>query len=125
MILISGGLGGSVHGWGALPSVEVLTPSGLHLPCSVPPLPRWREFYTQNGEVVCGGEPNKWSCITLSGSDWTKSHQLVLARKGHSSWLSPAGLLLMGGQYSKQTTELLSDTSSSSSLTFDLEYDTE
>ena len=124
MILISGGLGGSVHGWGALPSVEVLTPSGLHLSCSEPPLPRWREFYTQNGEVVCGGEPDKWSCITLTGSEWTTSHQLQESRWGHSSWSSRAGLIMMGGYDSGKTTELLSN-SGSSSPSFDLEYDTE
>ena len=113
MILITGGRGGSVHGWGSLLSVEVLTSSGLHLSCSVPPLPRRRNLYTQNGEVVCGGEPTARSCITLTGSDWTTSHQLVLARKGHSSWLSPAGLIMMGGYPSLQTTELLSNTSRS------------
>ena len=123
MILITGGLGG----FDGLLIVEVLTSSGLHLPCSVPPLPTTiqKEFYTQNGEVVCGGEPTAHSCISLTGSDWTTSHQLMTERERHSSWLSPAGLLLMGGSLTGngQTTELLSDTSSTSPL-FDLEYDT-
>ena len=117
-------MGGIDQGFDGLSSVEVLTSSGLLLPCSVPPLPTLREYFTQNGEVVCGGYPTVQSCISLTGSDWTTSHQLVESRWGHSSWSSPAGLILMGGYDSGKTTELLSDTSSSSSPSFDLEYDT-
>ena len=129
MLLITGGEG---DGGTYLASVEVLTPSGVPHTCSVPPLPAGRMYHTQDGEVACGGFGSTaagTSCISLTGSGWSTSHQLQQQhfnnnRYGHVSWLSPDGLLLMGGEYSRRTTELLSETSSSSSPSFDLEYDT-
>ena len=112
--------------------VEVLSPSGVPLPCTLPPLPISREGHndrfnhacghTQDGEVACSGS----SCVTLTAEGWQESHQLQQRRWSHCSWRSPAGLLLMGGGWygSGQTTELLTDTSSSSSPSFSLEYDT-
>ena len=122
MILISGGSLGSE----TQASVEVLTTSGTPLPCTVPPLPYYRSGHTQDGGVACGGvtTATRTSCVSLTGSGWTTSHHLVEERYNHVSWSSPAGLLLMGGQYSPRTTELLSDTSNSTSPSFDLEYDT-
>merc|ERR1711923_591698 len=95
-------------------------------PCSVPPLPAYRDDHTQNGVVACGGG-HSWtatatSCVSLTVSGWTTSHQLQETRHQHVSWRSPAGLLLMGGLQSSRTTELLSDTSNSSSQSFYLEY---
>ena len=103
-------------------SVEVLSSSGVPIPCSVPPLPAYTDDHTQDGVVACGGHLTNTSCSTLTASGWTTSHQLQQRRSGHVSWTSPAGLLLMGGYYSIWTTELLSNTSSSSSPSFDLEY---
>ena len=121
MVLITGGVGDGRTG---LSSVEVFSPSGVPLPCTVPPLPAYRSSHTQDGEVACGGSGSSYSCDSLTASGWTTSHQLVSPRHRHVSWRSPDGLLLMGGEYSLQTTELLTDTSSSSSPSFDLEYDT-
>ena len=108
-------------------SVEVLSSSGVPIPCTVPPLPAYTDDHTQDGVVACGGHLTNTSCSTLTASGWTTSHQLQQRRSGHVSWTSPAGLLLMGGEYwysnSRRTTELLTDTGSSSP-SYDLEYDT-
>ena len=107
----------------------MLSHSGVPLPCTVPPLPAPRYSHTQDGEVACGnGEDDTTAqhinCVSLTASGWTTSHDLLEEREGHSSWLSPHGLLLMGGLDSVWKTELLSGTSSSSSPSFDLEYAT-
>ena len=118
VILITGG-----HGTGT--SVEVVSRWGSPLPCTVPPLPAYRSYHTQDGEVACGGDNTATltSCVTLTASGWTTSHHLVEERHNHVSWRSPAGLLLMGGEYTRRSTELLSNTNSSSSPSFNLEYD--
>ena len=109
-----------------LSSVEVLHPSGVPLPCSVPPLPASRRYLTQDGLVACGGwdtAATRTSCLTLTGEGWQESHR-VQERHYHSSWRSPAGLLLMGGFDSPTSTEILSATDSSTSSNFTLEYRT-
>ena len=107
--------------------MEVVSPSGAPLPCTVPPLPVTRPGHTQDGQVACGGGDAaiRTTCISLTASGWITSHHLVESRHGHVSWRSPAGLILMGSGSTGMTTELLSDTSSSSSPSFDLEYDTQ
>ena len=124
-------------------SVEVVSPTGDLLPFTVPPLPAPRSQHTQDGELACGGGEygtgTKTSCVSLTASGWITSQHLVKERNGHVSWSSPDGLLLMGGSASPQTTELLTNTSSSrrlsnrdntespyqtSSSSFNLEYDT-
>ena len=126
VLLITGGIGRNKQGDKSteLTSVEVLTPSGVPLPCTVPPLPASRYDHTQDGLVACGGYGSTavlTTCVTLTGSGWQESHQLQEERALHVSWRSPAGLLLMGG-HSNLTTELLTNTGSSSSPSFDLEY---
>ena len=124
MFLITGGRGVDYAGY----AVEVFSASGARLPCSVPPFPLQRYQHTQDGEVACGGygsDATPTSCVSLTTSGWITSHQLQEGRFNHVSWRSPAGLLLMGGYPSLQTTELLSNTSSSSSPSFGLEYNTE
>ena len=129
MLLITGGSTRNSAGTSGLSSVEVVSPSGSLLPCSVPNLPASRWYHTQDEEEACGGSylhtDTYTNCVSLTASGWTKSHELVGEREGHVSWLSPDGLLLMGGLSNILKTELLSDNSSSSSLSFDLEYDTE
>ena len=124
MILITGGW----DSYTDLTSVEVFSPSGARLPCSVAPLPASRQDHTQDGAVACGGWDGNTatytSCVTLTGEGWQESHQLQEKRDDHSSWRSPAGLLLMGGAYSYTSTEILSATDSSSTSSFTLEYDT-
>ena len=48
---------------------------------------------------------NRQSCFTFSSGVWTESHALMKERSWHTSWSSPIGIILMGGDDS--TTELL------------------
>ena len=116
VIIVTGGLS---DGSTRLSSVEMLFPSGVPLPCTVPPLPTPRYSHTQDGEVACGDVGGRTSCLTLTGQGWQESHQLQEERYWHSSWRSPSGLLLMGGKESPNTTSNSSSTSS-----FTLAYDT-
>ena len=123
MLLITGGSDGT-----RLTSVEVLTPSGAPYSCSVPPLPSPRNRHTQDGAVACGGgegeAATQTNCYSLTSVGWQKSHQLQKRRSLHSSWSSPAGLLLIGGYHSGTTTEILSATDSSSTFSYSLAYHT-
>ena len=102
--------------------MEVLSGAGTPL-CTLPPLPTGRFHHTQDGLLSCGGWPTdtRTTCAKLSAGGWVVSHNLLRDRWGHSSWQSPAGLVLMSGT----TTELLSSSDSSSSYNFTLEYYTE
>ena len=119
MILITGGW----DSYTDLTSVEVFSPSGVRLPCSVPPLPASRQDHTHDGAVACGGWDGNTatytSCVTLTAEGWQESHQLQEKRVDHSSWRSPDGLLLMGGKDSPNTTEILTDNSTSLSFQLD------
>jgi len=117
-IIVSGDDGGS-HG-----SVEVLREDGSHL-CILPDLPNYRTKHTQSGLITCGGTyptSTRKSCVTFSSGVWTQTHSLIESRYQHSSWLSPLGLVLMGGDSSSLTTELLTEEGTSMEF-FDLFYD--
>ena len=116
MILVTGGSG-------RLTSVEVLSGAGTPL-CTLPPLPSYRSGHTQDGLLTCGGWDTRTTCIKLSAGGWVVSHNLLKSRTEHSSWQSPAGLVLIGGGGSGTTTELLSSSDSSSSSNFTLQYET-
>ena len=47
---------------------------------------------------------------------------IISIRAGHSSWDSPSDLVLMGGDYSKRTTEKIQE-NGTSSYSFELKYD--
>ena len=120
MLLVTGGWDGS-----GLTSVEVFSPSGVPIPCTVPPLPASRHGHTQDGLVACGGYryANRRNCVSLTGRGWQESHQLQQRREDHSSWRSSAGLLLMGGYSNSSTsTELLSANNLSTTSSFKLTY---
>ena len=93
-------------------SVELLNLDGSWH-CSLPPLPERRYAHTQTGLVACGGFKNnsEKSCVRFSKGEeeWKKSHTLKKRRWSHVSWDSPDGVLLMGGQGSFTTTELLTN----------------
>ena len=123
MLLVTGGMDSS-----ALRSVEVLSADGSPLPCSLPDLPTARVYHTQDGQVACGGwggNTREDSCVALTAAGWEEAHNLQQQRRTHSSWRSPAGLLLMGGWRNATSTELLSNTDSSSSYGFTTLYNTQ
>ena len=132
MFLITGGEGTGGHSGIRLTSVEVVSLDGTSLPCTLtlPQLPEVRAAHTHDGNTICGGlDPRgaaHTSCVTLSGDEgWVESHTLKYRRRRHSSWMSPSGILLMGGDWNVTSTELLSSTDSTTMNRFTLEYDTE
>ena len=106
-------------------SVEVILPSGRS--CRLPSLPEPRSGHTQSGLTACGGwggilvQNTTWhTCVTFAAGVWKRSHTLANKRLFHVAWQSPAGILLIGG--TEQTSELLSATTSTTSLGFDMPY---
>ena len=129
---MTGGEGTGGHSGIRLTSVEVVSLDGTSLPCTptLPQLPAVRTAHTQDGNTICGGlDPigaAHDSCLTLSGGGgWVQSHTQRDKKRYHSSWMSPSGILLMGGDYSRTTTELLSSTDSTTTNRFTLEYETQ
>ena len=122
VILVTGGKDGS-----GLTSVEVFSAAGTSLCTALPPLPTTRYGHTQDGVLSCGGVGGSSTCVKLSAlaGGWVESNKLLQVKSGHSSWMSPAGLVLMGGVYSPTTTERLSSSDSSSSYSFNLQNKTE
>ena len=107
-------------------SVELLHSDGS-LWCSLPDLPEYRLKHTQTGLEACGGccKFSYSTCVRLEAGSWTQSHQLVEKKRlHHSSWASPAGTLLIGGVYSKKTTELLDANTGDSVISFAPKHNT-
>ena len=123
-IIVTGGTHGAR-------SAELLHGNGSHW-CSLPDLPEVRYGHTQTGLEACGSfraktktkTKTKTTCVRFSGGTWSPSHQLVEGRGHHCSWASPAGTLLMGGEYSKKSTELLDAITGDSVMSFRLKDDT-
>ena len=122
-IIITGGSGDYYYGTGV--SVEVLRANGSSW-CSLPDMPQDRQEHTQSGLVACGGfdHSSRASCVTFANGSWNQSHHLQEERADHTSWRSPSGLVLMGGQFSSYNTELLSDITGDSAEHFPLRYET-
>ena len=113
-------------------SVEVLHSDGTPW-CSLPDLPDDRSYHTQTGLLTCDGvststKKTGTSCIKFSEGKWKPSHKLKEERYTHSSWASPLGTVLMGGEEGEpvedigKTTELLDETSGKSVMHFPLKY---
>ena len=105
--------------------MEVLHDDGSFW-CSLPDLPEKRYHHTQSGLLTCGGgdtASTQTSCVTFTDGAWTSTHSLLHRRDHHVSWSSAEGVVLMGGDASKDTTELLAGTGDSI-LSFPLKYDT-
>ena len=87
---------------------------------SIPGSPR--VWHTLTGTILCGGAyPNTpKSCLKLkeNGAGWMPySNGTVMSRMAHSAWDSPSGVVLLGGYYSGDSTELLSSSGSVSQFT--------
>ena len=123
-IIVSGGSTPDYHDGN---SVEILRSDGTPW-CSLPELPfdsQGISSHTQSGLIACGGSSNnRQSCVTFKDGVWTTSHSLREDRWEHSAWASPAGVVLLGGANSDPSTssELLSDSTGTSSVYFPLKY---
>ena len=127
-VIITGGSGVGVK-------AEVFNPHSNHS-CSLPdlPLPR-RSWHTHCGLILCGGFETSWttglSCLKLNpltGVFTTSSVSLVKWRQTHLCWDvegEDGPILLLGGTYGPDSTELVSSDGLSSSPSFNLTYDTE
>ena len=106
-------------------SVEILREEGSSL-CTLPDLPDDFNGHTQTGPIACGGSYHQSSCYIFSGV-WNQSHTLRYDRYYHSAWMSPLGLILLGGtgEDSVTNSELLSDEFNNSTELFSLRYYTE
>ena len=125
-ILVTGG--GQDQNWdNRLKSAEVLRSDGSSW-CKLPDMINRVAEHTQTGLEVCGGRGGfTRGCFAFSAGSWLPSHTLTDQRTLHSSWVSPQGVVLMGGDLSnsaKHSTELLSTSSQTSTPYFSLMYDT-
>ena len=129
--------------------MEVFVPStGQH--CQLPDLPGDPRYaHTMEEMTVCGGGYNDsttTSCLTLIDGAWQTTTTLLeqrsyseiinmthdthylfaslilTIRRDHSSWASPSGAMLLGGLYSKNTSERIQEDGTSVSG-FPLDYD--
>ena len=108
-------------------SVEAIGQDGSFL-CSLPNLPGTNRYlgHTQTGLEICGGyDHNQQSCLSLTSAGvWETTRNLSQPRGHHSSWMSPSGLILLGGydSESRGTAELVTDQGSSN--LFQMKYQT-
>ena len=110
-VIVSGGYNG-----GAVASTEVFLPSssGSGSTCSLQSMPSPRYGHTldqlDDGSVLaCGGmiSDTQKTCDKFDGTSWSQHSTLQYGRWSHTSLAGQHGLLLMGGYYSKATTELV------------------
>ena len=80
--------------------------------CTLPQLPRYRAYHTQNRKTVCGGGSDVYNCMTLTDGTWRRSHQLEYNRNSHTSWSRADEEILMGGVFGDKTTEVLTQDNS-------------
>ena len=135
--------GGEAAKRSKLRSVEVLHSDGSPW-CALPDLPKTRYAHTQTGLEACGGltsdtgisydddmeydedfDAPKVTCVRFSGGSWNQSYGLEVWRSSHSSWASPAGILIMGAERGPdtKTTEILNDSHDGESVPhFPLKY---
>ena len=114
LIIVTGGTG-------AKTSVELLFPNGTRL-CSLPDLLVGRHYPSQTGLVTCGSSEAA-TCETFKEGSWVETHTLSQRRHQHSAWASPQGVVIIGGDYSTTTTELLTD-DGNTTPGFTLDYST-
>jgi hypothetical protein len=97
-----------VGGAGAARSVEAWTPGG-ELNCSLPSLPQ--DMVQLTVDMVEGRATacNEKGCLKLGGAGWVGGPSMLEERQLHTSAVLPdGGLLLVGGEGSPSTTEIIS-----------------
>ena len=115
-ILISGGFHTGT-------SVEVYTPNNQ---CVLPSLPEEMFAHTSDEGTLCGGEYSSSICITFSSGKWVTSHALAQERSFHTSWNNKeeGKIILMGGDYSRTTTDTITEGENDGVPGFPLNYKT-
>ena len=73
---------------------------------------------------ICGGY-TRTTCITFTSGQWVTSHALTEQRVHHTSWSTEAGTVLMGGENSPWTTEIVTEGEYDGVTWFSMQYDTE
>ena len=125
-ILCSGFLiAGGVNKEGTLRSTEVFNPF-TRKACPVNDLPKATFEAKFCHQMLCGGNGATRSCLMFDGSSFSSLPVSLLERRQyHLCWaLNNGDVLLLGGVYSPTTTERVSAEGSSSSLDFNLPYQT-
>merc|ERR1712232_453015 len=93
--------------------------------CRLPDLPgEGKHVHTVDGLTACGGDSTSTSmrsCLTLTDGTWETSTTLRRERHWHSSWASPSGVILLGGDGSLRTSERIQDDGTSTD-SFSLKY---
>ena len=121
-ILITGG-----HG--AEHTAEVFLPA-TSTSCQLPGLVVERRYHTQDNLLLCGSNSYggaATSCEEFSPATgtWARTgHTLPQERGDHVSWSVEEGTLLMGGEYSHTTSEIVR-LDGTTDTSFDMKYDTE
>ena len=110
-------------------SVEAYNPYISKI-CKLPNLPETRAGHTDCGGLVCGGydstsntHRNRKSCLKFGPSGFVKATvSLRQKRLYHLCWNVSEGVLLLGGEDSSSTTELVLHDGSASVSKFDLTH---
>ena len=110
-------------------TTEIWIPS-TGLQCSLLPLPLHRHGHTHSGDLLCGGglstlsrcsaifvnlikitrTPHRSTCLERSWNVWRTLDLTITARVGHSAWSSRAGLVLLGGDTTGRSVEIINGT---------------
>ena len=97
-ILISGGDESSNQ----YKSVEIWS-SKVH--CQLPEFEIERKGHSQEGLLAC----SETTCEKFENGNWVQAFTLTTRRSYHVSWKTENGILLMGGNSSPETTDLLEE----------------
>ena len=100
-ILIAGGVSTEVEIWN--PDDNTI--------CTIPPFPRALYHGTLSGMKYChpwgGNYRNKTECVGFNQGTWSRTNTgFKHRRSAHTSWETEVGIYLMGGDGSRQTSEL-------------------
>ena len=109
-------------GQGAATKVRVVNPRSEQL-CELPDLPDERTAHTFCGQLLCGGLSSERSCLKFDGENFTRAEVfLVEARRYHLCWSVGEDVMLLGGDKSDKTTEIVKSDGSFSSPSFELRH---
>ena len=92
--------------------------------CPLPDLPKWMLDHSQCGNLLCRFK----SCLKMNptGSFSPAPVSLLQERWGHLCWSLPGGeVMLLGGDSSPNTTEVISSNFNSTKPSWDLKYKAE